>query len=126
MISKKNDLERHHKSQKHKTNVLKTHSIPLNKYFEKTTNKNEKVAEAEIKLANFFAQHNVAYSVVEHLVPLLHEIFPDSEIAKSLKLGRTKTIQIIKNVLAKKEITDLSEDFKHTLHEDFFLYVFLM
>lgn len=35
----------------------------------------DKVKRAEIKLAAFFAEHNVAFRTVDHLVPLLKDIY---------------------------------------------------
>lgn len=34
----------------------------------------EQVKRAEIKLATFFAEHNVAFQIADHLVPLLKDI----------------------------------------------------
>lgn len=53
---------------------------------------------AELKMAAFIAEHNVAFLATDHLVPLQKSMFPDSEIAKSVKCSRTKTAAIIKNV----------------------------
>lgn len=65
------------------------------------------MSEAEIKLSAFLAHHNVAFQVVEHLVPVLTDCFPDSSILKNVKLGRTKVTHVIKNVICKKETKDL-------------------
>lgn len=40
------------------------------------------VKTAEIKLAAFFAENNVAFQLVNKLIPLLKEIFNDSNIAQ--------------------------------------------
>ena len=61
------------------------------------------VKRAEIKLAAFFAEHNVAFSIADHLVPLLKDIFIDPEVAQNLTLGRTKCIQIVKNIISQRE-----------------------
>ena len=55
----------------------------------------------------FFAEHNVAFQVVEHLLPLLKETITDSEIVQKSKLRRNKCTSIIKNVLAEQEKSDL-------------------
>ncbi|XP_075157987.1 uncharacterized protein LOC142231254 [Haematobia irritans] len=51
----------------------------------------------------FFAEHNVAVQVVDHLVPLLKKIAPDPDIIQKCKLGRTKCSKIIENVLAEEQ-----------------------
>jgi hypothetical protein len=65
------------------------------------------IKQAEIKLSVFFAEHNVATHVVDHLIPVLKDSFPDSEICKKMQLGRTKCSHIIKNVLDKCETENL-------------------
>lgn len=109
----KSELEKHAATEKHKKNVLKTRGQQsMSSFFQKETVHTRNVSEAEIKLANFFANHNVAFSVVEHLVPVLKDCFSDSSVAKDLKLGRSKTTEIVKNVLAKKETGDLVTELK--------------
>lgn len=115
----KSDLEKHAATEKHKKNVLQsttsTRSQPLvSSFFQRDTLHARKVSEAEIKLANFFANHNLAFSVVEHLVPVLKECFNECPVAKDIKLGCTKTTEIVKNVLAKKEMNDLAAELKQT------------
>jgi len=63
----------------------------------------DRVKRAEIKLAAFFAEHNVAFSIVDHLIPLLKDICIDSEIAQDLSLARTKCSSIVTNIIAKHE-----------------------
>lgn len=41
---------------------------------------------------------------MDHLTPLLQDIFPDSKICKEISLHRTKLTSIIKNVVAPVEI----------------------
>jgi len=64
----------------------------------------DKVKRAEIKLAAFFAEHNVAFRTVDHLIPLLKDVFIEPEIVQHFSLGRTKCINIVKEVLAKREV----------------------
>lgn len=51
---------------------------------------------------------------IDHLSEVIREIFPDSEIAKNIKLHRTKCTSIVKNVLGKEEIDNLTSELKNT------------
>jgi len=57
----------------------------------------EQVKRAEIKLAAFFTEHNVAFYIADHLIPLLQNIFNDFKIANDLSAARSRCINIIKN-----------------------------
>ncbi|XP_032688991.1 uncharacterized protein LOC116852590 [Odontomachus brunneus] len=107
LICGKSNLISHSKTGKHVEN-MKSRNITLsvllpvkhnNIYVDHVT----KVKIAEIKLAAFYATHNIAFEVVNDMVPLLKNIFTDSQIAKDLTLSRTKCRQIITNILAKHE-----------------------
>lgn len=80
---------------------------PLESFFEKRVIEKDPVSNFEMLICLFFAEHNVALHVVDHLVPLLKEIVPDSSIIKNSKLGRTKCTKIIQNVLAEEEKSKL-------------------
>lgn len=69
---------------------------------------------AEIKISSFFAEHNIALHLVDHLVPLLKDIFKDSKIAKDLQLHRTKCTNIIKNIIAPVEVKNTIEIIQKT------------
>lgn len=66
-----------------------------------------KVKHAEIKLAAFFAEHNVAFYVADHLIPLLKDICVDPEIVADLSLARDKCKNIVTEVIAKREIEEI-------------------
>ncbi|KAF0687418.1 Uncharacterized protein FWK35_00036478, partial [Aphis craccivora] len=72
---------------------------------EKRTNRS--VQNAEIKLAGYFAEHNIPFLASDHLTDLLKEIFPDSDIAKLMSMKRTKTTAIIKNVIGATQKNEL-------------------
>lgn len=62
-----------------------------------------KVKSAEIRLAALFAEHNVAFRVAEHMVPLIKDICSNPLIVKDLTLSKVKCAQIVKNILSKRE-----------------------
>ena len=43
-----------------------------------------RAANAEIKLAGFLTEHNIAFNVTDHLIDLCKDIFSDSKIAQSI------------------------------------------
>ncbi|XP_039313707.1 uncharacterized protein LOC105201687 isoform X2 [Solenopsis invicta] len=73
---------------------------------------NENVKRAEIKLTAFFAEHNIAFSTADLLIPLLKDICVDSKIVQDIKLGQTKCKNILTNVIAKHETNKLVEYLK--------------
>lgn len=102
----KSELLKHADTKIHKANVLaKKSTKTVAAFFErKGISSVEKNAQTfEIRISMFFAEHNVALHIVDHLIPLLKIIVPDSEIIKKAELGRTKCTEIIKNVIAKEE-----------------------
>jgi len=62
-----------------------------------------KVKAAEIEFAAFVGEHNIAITLLDHMVPLMKRIFSDSQIAEDFTLGRTKCTQILKNIVGKRE-----------------------
>jgi hypothetical protein len=112
LVCGKSELQKHTTRQKHIKNMNAVNiSKPIASYFaDKTERKhNENVKKAEIKLAVFFAEHNVATLAVDHLVPLWKTIFTDSKICSDITLGRTKCGQIINNVIGAHETNILVE-----------------
>lgn len=72
----------------------------------------EKVKRAEIKLAAVFADHNVSFLLIDHLV--LRDMFDDSIIAQKIQLDRTKCTNIVKNVLAPEILKETIDYLKFT------------
>lgn len=104
----KSELRKHSLTKLHKKNVSGINNLkPLESFFEKRVIEKDPVSNFEMRISLFFAEHNVALHVVDHLVPLLKEIVPDSSIIKNSKLGRTKCTKIIQNVLAEEEKSKL-------------------
>lgn len=70
------------------------------------------VAEAELKLCAFIAEHDISFLVIDHLTDLLKECSPDSKIAGEIKLKKTKCTAIIKNVIADSHKQELADKIK--------------
>ncbi|XP_046805926.1 protein ZBED8-like [Lucilia cuprina] len=88
-------------------NVSKTKTNTMETYFGKQVPEKNDVADFEIRLSLFFAEHNLAAQAIDHLIPLLKEIAPDSSIIKKCQLGRIKCTKIIQNVLSREEKENL-------------------
>lgn len=119
MLCGKSDLIKHSKTKLHVQNVNKSRNVAPSALLPKLNNniKNEdhvnKVKTAEIKLATFYAEHNIAFQTVDHLVPLLKETCSDPQVVNDLKLSRKKCTQIVKNVLGKRENEKLVTNLKN-------------
>lgn len=75
--------------------------------------KKQSVKEAEIRLAAFFAEHNLAFHLSDHLTDVIGKCFTDSAIAKDLTLNRTKCTSIVKNIIANVESTETINNLRH-------------
>lgn len=60
-------------------------------------------------MSALLAEHNVAFSLIDYLEPLLKEIFSDSKICQKMNLKRTKATNIITKVIEPNEKEILSE-----------------
>ena len=50
---------------------------------------------AELKMANFYVEHNIPLAVSDHLSPLIRSVFTDSNIAKKCGSCCTKTTSML-------------------------------
>lgn len=66
------------------------------------------VMTAELRMATFLAEHNLAFLSADHMVPLLKMMFPDSEIAGAVKCSRSKVTAIIKKVFGVQQTENVS------------------
>lgn len=48
------------------------------------------IHKAEIRLAAFFAEHNIAFQIEEHMIPLIKDICFNPQIVNDLALSRIK------------------------------------
>lgn len=100
----KADLKRHAQTAKHISKITdKSQSLSDDSNKSHT----DQVKYAEIKLAAFFSEHNIAFQAADHLIPLLKNIFPDSQIAQDLALARSKCSNIVTEVIAEHETEKL-------------------
>lgn len=115
----KQDVNRHGTSKKHLEKMkLKKSTTSVVSFLEqkkKDASLKEKIAIAEIKLSTFFADNNIAISLVDNLVPVIKSSFADPNVVNGISLGRTKTTKILNNVLCPVETNNLIFLLKNTL-----------
>lgn len=105
-------INRHAASRVHKKKINAAKNAPrVTEFYNKK--KEEKltlqVKTSELKILGFIAEHNLAFSVLDHLPQLILSVCPDSEIAKKIKLGRKKGTRICKDVMKREDIYVLSQ-----------------
>lgn len=86
----KNEINRHRLSAKHKR---KENLIDSNKNMKKAVQKchtTDDIKRAEMKLAALIAEKDLPFQVMDTLVPLCKNIFPDSKIAARLSSKKDK------------------------------------
>lgn len=104
-------LKLHENSAKHKQNIQSHKSQTSLKGFVKSKSEipEEEILRAQLKLGGFFAEHNIPFSLSDHLTKLMKDIFPDSKIAKDIRMGRTKITEIVRNVIGQNHKKDLAK-----------------
>ena len=60
---------------------------------------NDATTSIEVKLCAFFAEHNLSLSLSENMVTLIRSLCPNDAALSSVKLGKQKTTNIIRQVL---------------------------
>nr|XP_006013536.2 PREDICTED: uncharacterized protein LOC102350526 [Latimeria chalumnae] len=76
------DIERHSTTEMHKKAVHCLKGQMKISFFQPKDDIADKVITAEVKNAIMMAHHNTALCLADHLTPMIHSNFPDSEIAK--------------------------------------------
>ncbi|XP_046608736.1 uncharacterized protein LOC124299522 [Neodiprion virginianus] len=61
----------------------------------------------------FLHEHNLPFLLMDHLPKLVASACPDSKIAKAIKCCRTKAMNLTKDVIAKEQISVISENLKN-------------
>ncbi|CAH0714933.1 unnamed protein product, partial [Brenthis ino] len=67
---------------------------------------------AEVKLAAYFAEHNIAFNSADHLGKVLKECFTDLKILKETTITRKKTAKIIYNGIGPEHKEELANKLK--------------
>jgi len=63
-------------------------------------------------MAGFVAEHNIPFTIMEHLPKLMQAVCPDSKIAKELKCGRTEATSLVTNVIGAVSNSQIIEDLR--------------
>lgn len=107
-------LERHVATEKHKKMIRAAGSSKVTNYFQPSTSmtlKNTHAAEGT--LAFHTVKHHQSYNSMECTASLTRKMFADSETAKNLKCGKTKTEAIVNQVIAPHTITTIIETLRN-------------
>ncbi|KYN14691.1 hypothetical protein ALC57_13105 [Trachymyrmex cornetzi] len=107
LLCGKSDLIKHSKTKLHVKNMTNRNVTPSASSHKDHV---KKLKTAEIQIAAFYAEHNIAFQIIDHMVPLLKKTCSDPQVVNDLKLSRTKCARIIKNVVKRetdKLITNL-------------------
>lgn len=98
--SGKLQLVRHQDTKNHvQKSKLCSRQEKITSFVKKSDNSEIATKKADIYISSFIAEHNLPFTVTEHLPKLLSAVCSDSEIAKKIKCSRTKTTAIVKNVI---------------------------
>lgn len=111
----KGDLRKHANTKKHleKCALIKSQPSVLNiPSTSRKSREEETVKSSEIRFAAFISEHDLPFTIAEHLPHFIQAVCPDSAVAKKLKCGRTKATAIVKNVTGRESFTQLIETLK--------------
>ena len=88
----------------------------------KATTESHQIAKSEIMFAVYFAEHNIPFANIDHLLDVCKLAFSDSKIAKNLSMKRTKLSYVIQDGKAFEKtrfVADISmnQKFSIIIHE---------
>lgn len=111
-------MRKHGNSEKHKLIGRSIKNIkPLDKM--RTVQSASEIAvkkkEAEIRVAMFIVEHNIALRISDHLVSLLKTICPESDVIRNIACNRTKATAIVCNVIGEYRYMNLIDRMKNNL-----------
>ncbi|KAE8740950.1 hypothetical protein FOCC_FOCC013524 [Frankliniella occidentalis] len=75
----------------------------------------EAVKTAEIKIASFFVDNNIAFSTSDQLIAVQKEAFKDSKVAQDMTLSREKCNAIVRRVIGREETAEIVKDLQQNL-----------
>ena len=108
MTAGKKDLVNHSNTLKHKTNSNKLVRQPtISRFLAPATVLKENVVNAELGIAAYCVEHNIAISSMGHLIKMLRHVIIDSEIVANINCARTKSTAIIYNVIGSTQSKNL-------------------
>ena len=107
----KSMLLAHSKTTKHLNNLKTLKRTPkLDSFLTKPkSNEADKVFKAELILSAYVAEHNTPFAHIDHLVEACRAAFPDSTIAKNVKMRATKVSYLVQDGIAHYEDLDISK-----------------
>lgn len=112
-------IKRHDGTTLHKNNFKKAKNTPkINNVLKekgKISSLANSVKEGELKCVMFLQEHNLPFILMDHLPKLIRSVCPDSEIAKNLKISRTKAADICKNCFTPEALRILTEEIKNAV-----------
>jgi hypothetical protein len=114
LANHKGVLEKHSGSSKHKQMMsLNSSNKTITELVSNPETETKKlIKRAELKLAGLLAANNLPFVLMDTLVPLLANIFPDSNIAKGLQMGRTKATAVVTQILGPEFSMELTNSIK--------------
>ena len=82
-----------------------------------STSTQDLVTRAEIKLAAFFAEHNIALNTADHMTDLFKDILKDPNVVQNITLKRSKATYVIKEIgqIAKDDIIEVLKASKFSI-----------
>lgn len=96
-------IQRHAESEGHKKNESDAKGLPkIDNFIAKTTSVDSvsnKAKDLEIMLTLFVAEHNLPFTILDHLNYVLKNGITDSNIVKSLIINRNKGTKIVKDCI---------------------------
>lgn len=101
-------VKKHAASMKHikKINAIQ---IPVTSmpFIKKINILSTKIKEAELKIAAFIVEHNIAFNSAEHLIKLIKSISSEPEVIKNIQCNRTKCTSIVKNIISQTAFEEI-------------------
>ena len=69
-------------------------SVDITQFLRKeATTESYQIAKSEIMFAAYFAEHNIPFANIDHLLDVCKFAFPDSQIAKNLSMKRSHAVR---------------------------------